>query len=241
MKKLLLTTAVVLGLSVAAMAQGTVNWNGVANLFIAQTNGGTYSTFAGGGLSTGSGSVGNTAGNTVANNTALGYQGYYYELLVSATASAAPTVVSGLSGWLDTGLSATNGAVSNGRIVQTAAQGVAGNQQAIANNWPVNATESVILVGWSANLGSSWSTVLNELQNWSTDGISGAYFGVSSMGSLAAQSGNPGVTVFGPGPGQINNPVGTPMVMNLLAVPEPGTIALAALGGASLLLFRRKK
>ncbi len=31
------------------------------------------------------------------------------------------------------------------------------------------------------------------------------------------------------------------MVLGVLGVPEPGTIALAAIGGASMLMFRRKK
>jgi hypothetical protein len=41
----------------------------------------------------------------------------------------------------------------------------------------------------------------------------------------------------------ISNPAGSPMILNLIptTVPEPTTIALAGLGGLSLMLFRRRK
>jgi len=244
MKKLLTTLATV-GLAAAAFAQGTVNWSGVGSLFIAQTNGTVYSSFgANGGQATLGGTIGNTAGNTAANDTALGYSGFYYELLVGSSATA-PTTAAGFAGWVDTTLGATNGAVSNGRIVQTAAGGaggIAGNTQAAATGWLPGVTTNIIMVGWSANLGSSWSTVLGELQNWSTEGIANAYFGVSTVGSLAGGNANPGVSIFGANAGQINNPAGSPMELELLGtVPEPGTVALAIMGASSLLMLRRKK
>jgi len=241
MKKLVLTIGCTVAVAGAALAQGTVNWSSVGGFFVAQTNGTAYSSFEAS-QGTPTGTQGATFGGTAANSTALGYSGYYYELLVSSSAVAAPTTVAGLAAWSDTGLSATNGAASNGRIIQTASGGVAGNTQAVANNWPSGTTESAILVGWSANLGTSWSTVLTELQNWTADYIPGAYFGVSSLGSLASQTGNPGVVVFGTSAGQINNGASAPEQLDLLGtVPEPGTLALAAIGGASLLMFRRKK
>lgn len=243
MKKLLFTMLVGSGLSIAAFGQGTVEWTLVGGQFIGQTNATVYSSFeASSGQPAAGGTVGNTAGNTLANNTALGYQGYYYELLASATASTAPTAPGQFSSWSDTGLWATNGAVSNGRIIQGPAQGVSANTQATAANWAAGVTENIILVGWSANLGSSWSTVLNELLNWNQYEIANAYFGVSSVGDLASGTANPGVLVFGTGAGQINNGASAPDQLDLVAtVPEPGTMALAALGGASMLLFRRKK
>jgi hypothetical protein len=237
MKKILLTTLVATGLASAAFAQGTVTWANVGGLVIAQTNSTVYF----GGTSTGSGTVGYTLGNNTANNTALGYTGYYYELLVSTTATTAPTTIAGFSAWTDTTLSATNGAGSNGHIIQTAAQGTAANTQATATGWALGTSANVILVGWSANLGTSWTAVLAELKNWAADGIAGAYLGVSSVGTLTSGTANPGVIVFGSNAGQINNGSANPLQLDLLAVPEPGTMALAALGGASLLLFRRKK
>jgi len=249
MKKLIATLAAA-GLTAAAFAQGTVSWQGSGSALIVQTNGTVYSSFSSSsaGQSTGAGSIGFTLGNNTANNTALGFTGYYYELLVSSSAGSVPTTVAGLSAWSDANLQATNSAASNGRITQTASGGAAGvpnNTQATANNWPAASTESVILAGWSGSLGTTWAAALANLQaqgNLSTSGT--YYFGVSSIGSLAANAaGNPGVAIFGASAGQINDTSGAPQVLEPLAVtvPEPGTLALAALGGASLLLFRRKK
>jgi len=61
MKKVF-ATLVISGLTVAAFAQGTVNWNGVAGFFIGQTNSTTYSTFStqNAGAATGFGGTANT-------------------------------------------------------------------------------------------------------------------------------------------------------------------------------------
>jgi len=248
MKKIFATLAVT-GLSVAAFAQGYINWTGAAASLYGATNGTAYSSFEAAGTATLSGTAGVTMNNTAANNAALGYSGYYYELLTSASAVAAPTTVAGLSAWSDTGLGATNSfSAASGRIIQAN-----GSADTAVNNWPVNGTQGIILVGWSANLGSTWSSVLAELQNWSTQGLAfgnnsanAAYFGVSAFGSgvQAVASSVTGNQVIGAGAGEIYNPSSNPMTMNELGVttvPEPGTLALAALGGASMLLFRRKK
>jgi len=244
MKKMLVTLAASV-VSAAAFAQGTVSWSTAGANMIVQTNGTTYSTFSktGGGTSTGFGSIGSTLGNTAANNAALGYAGYNYELLVSSSASSAPTTLANLSVWNDANLQATNSSASNGRIVQTStggAGGVANNTQAVASNWAAGVTEGVILVGWSANLGSTWSAALANLNTPAYTGL--GYFGVSAFGSLASNVGNPGVTVIGANAGQINNPSASPMVlMPINAVPEPTTMALVGLGGAAMLMIRRKK
>jgi hypothetical protein len=237
MRTFLPTILAVFGLSLGAFAQGTVAWEGAGPFFVAETNSTQISSFMGFSGNP-SGTVGVTTGNTAANNAALGYQGYYYELLVSSTASSAPTTVFGLSAWSDTGLTATNGAFSNGRIIQ-----YPGSAAAIANNWPVNTTENVILVGWSANLGNTWGAVLNQLENLENFDNTPAYFGVSSMGTAESiPSPGPGNTLFGTNTFQINNGASNPMQLDVIIfIPEPGTLALAALGGASLLLLRRRK
>jgi hypothetical protein len=247
MKKIL-TTLAVSAFTAGAFAQGFINWSGSGTSLIGQTNGTTYSSFVpAGGLAL-TGTVGGTMANNAANTTALGYQGYYYELLTSTTAVADPSTVLGLGTWSDTGLGATNTFNVNtpGRIIQAG-----GGALVSAGNWPVGNTQAIILVGWSANLGSSWSTVLGELQNWGTQGAAfvnntanAAYFGVSSFGSgvQSVASTGTGNQVIGVSPGEIFNNSSSPMQLNELGVvPEPGTMALAALGGASMLLFRRKK
>ena len=169
---------------------------------------------------------------------------------MSSTATAAPTSLSAFgTTWLDTTLGAENGAANNGKITQ----GTGNNASVAANTSSLGGNYAFLLVGWSANLGSSWSTVLGELNSWSTQGAAfgnntanAAYFGISAFGSSAVvnPSGDtPGTPVIGSTAGLIYNPIGSPMQLDELgvAVPEPGTLALAALGGASLLLFRRKK
>jgi hypothetical protein len=247
MKKII-TTLAVSAMSVAAFAQGYINWTGASTSLYVQTNGTVYSSFEAPGSATLTGTAGVTTANSVAGNAALGYSGYYYELLTSSTAGSAPTTTAGLSAWSDTGLGATNSASANGKIVQ-----VNGTALTQVNNWPVNATQAVIMVGWSANLGSSWSTVLGELQNWQTQGTAfvnnsanAAYFGVSSFGSgvaAVASSASANEVIQNNGGATIYNPSGSPMYLDELgvSVPEPATMALAALGGASLLLFRRRK
>ena len=64
---------------------------------------------------------------------------------------------------------------------------------------PAGATANLVLVGWSANLGSTYAGVMSELQAWSMaqTSIAGtAYFGVSAMGTLASGTGTSGVSVF---------------------------------------------
>jgi hypothetical protein len=237
MKKLALTTVCALFVTGAAFAQGNVNWSGPSfSFFTAQTNSTTYSTFSkqSGGLTTGGGVVGNVSGNT-----AVVGQGYYFELLYLAagTQQAAPTTVAGLQAWSDTGLGATN----NGNVSGRAAV-INGNVGTTVNAFTPGTSVNVVMVGWSANLGTSWSTVEGELV--SGNYAAGAdYFGVSSTGfidpSTAATS--PGATIFGGGAGQLSSTLTQLNLLNPSVIPEPGTMALAGLGGLSLLAFRRKK
>jgi hypothetical protein len=117
----------------------------------AQTNSGQL--YLGGG-STGFGTIGNTAPA----NTGLKY---YYELLynTSFTGSQVPVPDSAsLFGgtWLDTGLTATNSNAA-GFLVP-----VNPTTTAVVP-WASGTTNNIMLVGWSANLGTSWLIVSNEL------------------------------------------------------------------------------
>jgi hypothetical protein len=239
MKKI--TTIVsVFGFAASVFAQGTINWSAPLTAFIGQTNATAYSSFV---ASTGS-PTGGTSGNTVGGATSL----YYYALLTSTGLSAAPTSLSAFTGtlansWMSTGLTMTNGTAANGRVSPVGA-----NTAAVCANWADQSTQNIIMVGWSANLGSTWSAALGNLNNWAVNGagISGnAYFGVcASVGSQTLSTANPGQTVIGVNSGQINGSLaGSPLVMNLLqvtAVPEPSTMALAGLAGLGLLALRRR-
>ncbi len=240
MKKI--TTIVsVFGFAASVFAQGTINWSAPLTAFIGQTNATVYSSFV---ASTGS-PTGGTSGNTVGGATSL----YYYALLTSTGLSAAPTSLSAFTGtlansWMSTGLTMTNGTGANGRVSPVGGA----NTAAVSANWADASTQNIIMVGWSANLGSTWSAALGNLNNWAVNGagISGnAYFGVcASVGSQTLSTANPGATVIGVNAGQINGSLaGSPLVMNLLqvtAVPEPSTMALAGLAGLGLLALRRR-
>jgi len=243
MKKIL-TTLAASGIALGAFAQGYVNWNGSpAGAIISQTNSLNYSSLSvlfGGGAATGQqgAAQGNTAG--------LSGNVYYYALLYSTVDTTTPTTMADLNAnWTASGLQMTDSSTgNNGRInPQNASVAAAIDPSYSGGNL------SLMMVGWSANLGTTYSTVLNELNTWPASSllITGpAYFGAGFVGQTPLSTSSvAGTTIWSttqtPG-GLISNPSTSPMVLSELeVVPEPGTLALAAISGASLLLFRRKK
>ncbi|MGA9452530.1 MAG: hypothetical protein WBW41_14440 [Verrucomicrobiia bacterium] len=226
MKKLFLTFGLIT-MSSAAFAQGSVNWGSIS--FVAmtvETNGPPVSPIFGGG---GGGGPVAPAG------------GYYFELLYQSytgVQAPVPDSLGALLSWSDTGLEATN-VNTAGRLMP-----INPNFGALVP-WSPGTTDSIVLVGWSANLGSTWSAAEAELANFYNDWVPNAYLGFSATGYITplATTTSPGTTVFGTGPTAqgvpIYNPPSNPMVLYL--IPEPCTLALAGLGGLSLLLFRRRK
>jgi hypothetical protein len=229
MKKIVLTSVCALAMSGIAFAQGLVNWNVLSPAALTvQTNSSTYSSLFGGGSAVG-GSVGNT---TAASSS------FYYELLYTSYSGSQATITSlgSLLSWSDTGLEATN-STSAGKVTPI-------NGSAAATvPWAAGVTSSIVLVGWSANLGTSWGVVSNELANWSKDGIANAYFGVTSTGYITGNTAPAsGATLFNTSATANGLPISALNTqMYLLPVPEPATMALMGLGGLSLLLFRRQR
>jgi hypothetical protein len=215
MKKLL-TASLLAMLSVSVYAQGLVSINEFTYTI-------TTNTIANGGAS---GKLSSTASS------------YYFELLTLADPTGSttlPTLASSVSllSWADSGVSGTNATgINAGKIAAVGA--IPGVSVA---NWAPGATNFTIVVGWSAAEGSTWATVSQELaSNHWTD--QNGVIGWSSVGYLAAAAINPGGTVFGAQAGGISSGFAlTPVV----PTPEPTTMALAALGGAAMLLIRRKK
>jgi len=245
MKKLILTTVCAMAMAGVASAQ-YLNWNTISfSAMTAQTNATVYSPLFGGGAANGNAGATATAAN-----------GFYYELLYGGVWTTSGSGLGNIAGanspsnsfanlfggtWLDTGLEANNSSASAGRLVNI------GATVGASVPWNAGQTDNIVLVGWSANLGTSWFTVSNELATGSYIGVlagANGFFGVTSTGYLTSgASSSSGVTVFATGGvGSSGLPIlslATPLY--LLPVPEPATIALAGLGGLAMLAFRRQR
>jgi len=238
MKKLILTGLAMVAGAVLVHAQGTISINSVANT--ATTNTGTVS----GAAYTGVGS-------------------YTYELLdMSQSAYGALTAnqqagayslganQSDISLWTDSGISGANSSVAaKGGIT-----GLGGATGTAASNWaaPTGGSYSTAaidyytVVGWSSSLGN-WSTISAELLAGSLTTAPGQFFGQTLTAynySGGGPSSLPAVNAFGnsgatglAGSGLASN-IGS---LVMAPVPEPATLALAGLGGLSMLFLRRRK
>jgi hypothetical protein len=246
MKKLALTIICGLAVSGAAFAQGNVNWSSITFSSVTfQTNSTQISPLFGG-ASTGNGAVGNTVGYA-----SLG-TGYYYELLYNTSFSgsqvAVPVTLAGLATWWDAGIEASNSTTASRLSPMNPAN-------AVQVPWSPGTTDNIVLVGWSANLGSAWTgagaaSVSNIIANWNTDYVNfdtqNSFFGTTKLAgytTTVATSVTTGVTIIGNSAQTTGLPIGNSTLsqMYLLPVPEPATCALLGLGGLSMLLFRRRK
>jgi len=245
MKKVLSTIAIVVT-STAVFAQGYLNFN-ATTIPIAQTNTAVSTLF--GGLGVG-GVIGNTAAGTGA-----GVSGYLYALLVSPYTG---TITSDTTVWDGSWSLALATVGANTAVPITSSNGIAagrvtastpGGTSAIQlTGWANGTYDNIVLVGWSANLGTSWSVVSSLLSTIAAapgnNAISG-FFGESSIGYYSPNTGTPGGALFNAAADAngtpINNGSANPMYLYALPIPEPGTMALAGLGGLALMLIRRRK
>jgi hypothetical protein len=167
-----------------------------------------------------------------------GPNGYYFTLLFDTAGTPANNNPLTL-GWTQ----ATTGGVpiigTNYPTIAGDMWGPKGIQTMLVDNWAAGTAGSFIIVGWSASLGT-WAQVASDLAtDWDNAPGNGYYgwFGVSSIGT-----GTP--TAIPAAPYGLFGGSGAPgntFVLEEVPTPEPATMTLAALGGASLLLFRRKK
>jgi len=233
MKKLAITLCLS-ALASAAFAQGTVN----------------FSTAAAQAFHTNAAAIAGATGNTAST---LG--GYYYEVLTAPSTVSALTDAS-FSGWIAAGWSDTGLLGTNTTIAGRASAG----SGATVNNWAAGVQQSFVVVGWSANEGTTWASVAAKLTDAHFTGtgngagywdqgatlVSGGFLGVTVMG--AAQSGGgssglPAFSLFGTGGSSQGTPIiGTTELYAIQTVitPEPTSMALAGLGIAAGMILRRR-
>lgn len=174
--------------------------------------------------------------------TAAAANGYYYALLVQPY-NAGLSAINPLDPNYTLGMMATN-------YLAGGIKGAGAGAGAPVANWaaPSGAAyntagqDNFLLVGWSSSLGDTWSAVSAQLAsgNWSQNG---GFFGVSTLGNGYSGGGPNGLlapSIFGSSAGMPGG-LASGITMYTTPVPEPTSMALVALGGVSLLLFRRSK
>lgn len=242
MKKITALLLYLFAVRFVTFADGTVFWASISPVFMtAQTNM-TYSTF---------GDVGGYVPFNNAIGAASGHPpsgpAFFWELLhapYQGSQLATPTSMSQLisQGWSSSGLMATNGSVS-GRLVP-----VSGNTAANVP-WNAGETNSIMMVGWSANLGASWGVVSNVLANWDDLGwLYGAtpepeFFGLSATGFIASSGSNPGSTLFSGSPLVNGLPINSAntQLYQVVSVPEPSTQMLGSIAAIGLLIVNARR
>jgi len=153
----------------------------------------------------------NIGGNVASISGAAG--SYYFGLLTSSNGAAGSFTFTGVYG--------TNSGVAAGRF--------SGGSVAV-NGWAPGATLSYQVVGWSSSLGATFNNA------WLTKAPTGGLFGESSIATGSAGGGPQSLPPLQPFGG-----TGIPTGFTLVSVPEPSSMALAGLGAAALLIFRRRK
>jgi hypothetical protein len=207
------------------------------------------------GLSFGQGYVAfnNTSGTRFSTNTAVGQAfvtatakpvGSYYFALFAApstqntiSTSSDPT----LNGWTYVAI-ATNTAQA-GRLDGNNFDTTGGVFNAVATpGFAGGTTADFAVVGWSSSIGTTWAAAQAWWSNGTAAGAAttaGSFGIASTVGNdvIIANAGGPYNNPFGLGAGFING-----WGLNYYsAVPEPSSFALAGLGAAAMLIFRRRK
>jgi hypothetical protein len=184
-------------------------------------------------------SLGATAAGRLA-----GAGNYYFALFYSATATTVggsnTNSIQGSNGtyvFNDNNWTAVPGVFGLGTNYATAGRFTAGTPNADGSTTIPNiaggSSAQFVVVGWSSSLG----TTLQQLEADYNTGT--GFLGESAVsGSISTGNGGnlPTPNLFGGLQPQLQA-----FTLGSVTVPEPGTMALAALSGASLLLFRRRK
>jgi hypothetical protein len=223
MKKIIAIASVAAMASVASFAQGLVSINYTGSSLLVSTNGGAGAT----------GKI-------------VGANSYYFELLDSTSTTLASTAnqiygnALNAALWTDSAVTGASGAGLSAGKVLGSASAAAGNWAAAPSAAAFSAPDSYIIVGWSANYGSSWANIATAVANGTLGSLGAGWFGDSAIGiNVAGGNGASAINLWG---NQTATPgYGLSAGFALTPTPEPATMVLAGLGGLSLLALRRKK
>jgi len=146
---------------------------------------------------------------------------FRYELFIAPAGTANSAL------FTSAGNIATNQA-SAGRFTGGANASVAGA--------PAGSTRAILVRGWSTGLGANYSSALVNYNQ----GL-GGFLGESAIAPNFIFGGFDGVATLPTLPAFSGTAISTGFSLVYAPVPEPSSMALAGLGAASLLIFRRKK
>jgi len=144
---------------------------------------------------------------------------YYFGLLTSPTGGAGT--------WTFANLYATNSAAAAGRFIGGTVP---------VSGWAPGTTQSYQVAGWSSTLGATFNP------SWLVTQPANGFFGTSAIASGVAGGTTAGGQSFPTLPLFGGTGIGTGFALTgASVVPEPSSMALAGLGAAALLIFRRRK
>jgi hypothetical protein len=153
---------------------------------------------------------------------------------------AAPSTVTSVSGvtdpnWSFLGVYATNTTSASGGRLN-------GGLVILSPAYAVGSTFSFLVRGWSSSIaGQDWSAAQTFMHNFEADpnasGSAGQLFGASDIAVMQVGGGGlPPQFVFATTPGTSVQG----FLLDQVPIPEPSIFALIGLGGATVLIFRRK-
>jgi hypothetical protein len=151
--------------------------------------------------------------------------------LFYGTGATAPATLTFLSSTLGVNSTTSAGVIQNAAGANITALAIPGSTVGQTDMW-------IEIKGWTASFGTDWATA----QGASASG--NAYFGATTpinVGPLGPTTG-PGIAFWTTASG--TNPqlhAGGFAMFTTTTIPEPGTMALAGLGVATLMIFRRRK